>query len=73
LAAAYRLFTSVMQIQRLTLEPGANPWDANEAVRRRIAKSGGQPSLTALESALSDLRIEVREIFERILAPTSRV
>jgi glutamate-ammonia-ligase adenylyltransferase len=73
LAAAYRLFTSVMQIQRLTLEPGTNPWDANGAVRRRIANSGGQPSLTALESALGDLRIEVREIFERILAPTSRV
>jgi glutamate-ammonia-ligase adenylyltransferase len=73
LTAAYRLFTSVMQIQRLTLDPGADPRKANEAIKRRIAKSGGQPSLTALESALGDFRIEVREIFERILAPASRV
>ena len=71
LGDAYRLFTGVMQIQRLTLDPGTIPRQANEAVKRRIAKSGGQPSLSALESAVSDMRIEVRRIFERYLAPAS--
>ncbi len=73
LGAAYRLFTSVTQLQRLTLEPGANPRQANEAVKRRIAKAGGQPSLSALEAALGEMRREVRGIFERVLAPASCV
>lgn len=66
---AYRLFSAVTQIQRLTLPPGANVNEANEAVKRRIAKAGDQPSLSALACALGELRTEVRKIFERNLAP----
>src|SRR5262249_25160483 len=69
LESAYRLFTSVTQIQRLTLDPGASVDEANAAVKRRIAKTGGQPALSALEGALGELRAEVRKIFERILSP----
>jgi [glutamine synthetase] adenylyltransferase / [glutamine synthetase]-adenylyl-L-tyrosine phosphorylase len=68
LGSAYHLFTDVMQIQRLTLDPGANPREANEAVKRRLSKAGGQPTLSALESAIGELRTEVRKIFERILS-----
>src|ERR1700730_8116636 len=68
LGSAYHLFTDVMQIQRLTLDPGTNPREANEAVKRRLSKAGGQPTLSALESAIGELRTEVRKIFERILS-----
>jgi glutamate-ammonia-ligase adenylyltransferase len=66
---AYRLFTGVTQIQRLTLDPGTNVDEANEAVKRRIAKAGGQPALSALKGALGEQRAEVRKIFERVLSP----
>jgi [glutamine synthetase] adenylyltransferase / [glutamine synthetase]-adenylyl-L-tyrosine phosphorylase len=69
LERAYRLFTGVTQIQRLTLDPGANVDEANVAVQRRIAKAGGEPALSALESALGEQRAEVRRIFDRILSP----
>jgi [glutamine synthetase] adenylyltransferase / [glutamine synthetase]-adenylyl-L-tyrosine phosphorylase len=69
LERAYRLFTGVTQIQRLTLDPGANVDEANAAVQRRIAKAGGEPALSALESALGEQRAEVRRIFDRILSP----
>ncbi len=69
LASAYRLFTGVTQIQHLTLDPGTNVDEAHEAVKRRIAKAGRQPTLSALERALREQRAEVRRIFERILSP----
>ncbi|HMF06378.1 MAG TPA: bifunctional [glutamine synthetase] adenylyltransferase/[glutamine synthetase]-adenylyl-L-tyrosine phosphorylase, partial [Methylocella sp.] len=69
LASAYRLYTGVTQIQRLTLDPGTNVDEANEVVKRRIAKAGGQPTLGALASALGELRTGVRGIFERVLLP----
>jgi glutamate-ammonia-ligase adenylyltransferase len=68
LGSAYHLFTDVMQIQRLTLDPGANPREANEAVKRILSKAGGQPTLSALESAIGELRTEVRKIFECMLS-----
>ena len=66
---AYRLFTDVTQILRLTLDPGTNPREANEAVKRRLAKAAGQPSMSALESRLNDTRAEVRGVFDQILSP----
>jgi [glutamine synthetase] adenylyltransferase / [glutamine synthetase]-adenylyl-L-tyrosine phosphorylase len=69
LMSAYRLFTDVTQILSLTLDPGTNPHEASEAVKRRLAKAAGQPTVSALESCLSDMRAEVRRIFEIVLSP----
>jgi glutamate-ammonia-ligase adenylyltransferase len=69
LSNAYRLFTNVTQILRLTLDPGMNPRHANAAVTRRLAKVAEQPSISALESALDDTRAEVRTVFNRLLSP----
>jgi glutamate-ammonia-ligase adenylyltransferase len=64
LANAYRLFSDVTQILRLTLDPSTDPRAASEAVKRRLAKVAGQPSMSALESHLSDTRAEVRGVFD---------
>ncbi|MGH6794579.1 MAG: bifunctional [glutamine synthetase] adenylyltransferase/[glutamine synthetase]-adenylyl-L-tyrosine phosphorylase, partial [Methylocella sp.] len=69
LVNAYRLFTDVTQILRLTLDPGADPRAANEAVKRRLAKVAAQPSIGGLESCLCDMRAEVRRVFEHVLSP----
>ncbi|MCI0466261.1 MAG: bifunctional [glutamine synthetase] adenylyltransferase/[glutamine synthetase]-adenylyl-L-tyrosine phosphorylase [Beijerinckiaceae bacterium] len=69
LANAYRLFTAVTQILRLTLDQGSNPREANEAVKRRLAKVAGQPALRALEGLLGETRAEVRQIFNKVLSP----
>lgn len=67
---AYRLLTDVTQILRLTLDSDANPREANDAVKRRLAKAAGQPSMSALEACLNDTRAEVRAVFEKILSPS---
>jgi [glutamine synthetase] adenylyltransferase / [glutamine synthetase]-adenylyl-L-tyrosine phosphorylase len=69
LVNAYRLFSDVTQILRLTLDPGTNPRAANEAVKRRLAKVAGQPGIGGLESCLCDMRAEVRRVFDRVLSP----
>ncbi len=69
LANAYRLFSDVTQILRLTLDPGADPRAANEAIKRRLAKVAEQPGTGGLESCLSDMRAEVRRVFDHVLSP----
>lgn len=69
LTEAYTLLTNVTQILRLTLDAGANPREANDAVKRRLARVAEEPSLSALESRLGDLRAEVRKIFNKTLSP----
>ncbi len=69
LADAYRIFSDVTQILRLTVDQGSDPDAANEAVKRRLAKAGGQPSTSALESCLSDMRAGVRRVFNDVLSP----
>lgn len=69
LMSAYRLFTDVTQILRLTLDPGSDPRQASEAVKRRLAKVAGQPTMSALESCLSDMRADVRRVFDKVLSP----
>jgi len=69
LGNAYRLFSDVTQILRLTLDPGTDPRAANEAVKRRLAKVAGQPGIGALESCLDDMRAEVRRVFDSVLSP----
>ena len=69
LVNAYRLFSDVTQILRLTLDPGADPLAANEAVKRRLAKVAGQRGIGGLESCLCDIRAEVRRVFDDVLSP----
>jgi glutamate-ammonia-ligase adenylyltransferase len=69
LVNAYRLFSDVTQILRLTLDPGTDPRAANEAVKRRLAKVAGQPGIGGLESCLADVRAEVRRVFDDVLSP----
>ena len=51
LFAAHRLMTDVTQMLRLTLDPGADPRQAGEAVKRRLANAAELPSMGALEDA----------------------
>ncbi len=66
---AYRLFSDVTQILRLTLDPGSDPRAANEAVKRRLANVAGQPGIGGLESCLSEMRADVRRVFDNVLSP----
>ncbi len=68
LLGAHLLMTNVMQMLRLTLEPGADPHHASEAVKRRLANAAELPSLEALEGELSETRVKVRAIFKSVLA-----
>ncbi len=61
--------TDVTQMLRLTLDPGADPRQASEAVKRRLANAAELPSISALEDALSEARHKVRAIFRRMLSP----
>lgn len=67
LADAHRLYTNVTQILRLTLPEHADPRQAGEAVKRRLAKVADLPSAAALEAHLVDTRGKVRSLFDEIL------
>jgi glutamate-ammonia-ligase adenylyltransferase len=69
LLSTHRLYTSVTQILRLTLDEGADPRQASEAVKRRLAKVADLPAVTALEHDLAERRERVRSVFERLLGP----
>jgi len=67
LLSAHRLMTDVTQMLRLTLDPGADPRTASEAVKRRLADAAELPSLSAAESDLHDARRSVRRVFHKLL------
>ncbi|MCL2452705.1 MAG: bifunctional [glutamine synthetase] adenylyltransferase/[glutamine synthetase]-adenylyl-L-tyrosine phosphorylase, partial [Alphaproteobacteria bacterium] len=68
LLAAYRLFSDLMEMLRLSLDPGSDPRQANQAVKLRLAKLAGVPSLGAVENELAERRAEVRARFDEILS-----
>jgi glutamate-ammonia-ligase adenylyltransferase len=65
---AHCLMTNVTQMLRLTLDAGADPRAASEAVQRRLANAAELPSLSALEGDLNATRLKVRAIFKRLLS-----
>jgi glutamate-ammonia-ligase adenylyltransferase len=67
LASAYRLYSSVMQILRLSLALGNAPHQASESVKRRLASAAGVPDFRYLERELTETRGRVRAIFNNIL------
>ena len=67
LLGALALYGNVTQWRRLALEPGADPRDAAEGVKRRIANACGLPDFALLERELTAMRHEVRAIFNQLL------
>ncbi len=67
LVDAHRLYTDVVQMQRLALPVGAKAIEASPTVRRLWATSTGFPDASALGEAISDSATSVRAAFERIL------
>ena len=64
---ALALYGNIIQWQRLALEPGADPGQAAEGVKRRIANACGLPDFAFLERELAATRKEVRRIFREVL------
>ncbi len=67
---AYRIQTALAQLTRLTVEDNFDPAKAGVGVIRRLCAAANQPDLSALTSALADMRIAVRAILRRHLAWT---
>jgi glutamate-ammonia-ligase adenylyltransferase len=62
------LYANVTQWLRLALEQGADPRQAAEGVKRRIASATGLPDFAFLERELAASRKETRKIFLHICA-----
>jgi glutamate-ammonia-ligase adenylyltransferase len=67
LAEAHRLFSGVTQVVRLALGDEADPGQAGEPVKRRIAAVAQLPDLAALAAEIASTRQAVREIFKALL------
>jgi glutamate-ammonia-ligase adenylyltransferase len=68
LDAGWRLWSDLHQVGRLAL--GAASWaEAPQPLAARMAALAGQKSLAGLKEIVCERRIEVREAFERIVAP----
>ena len=64
---ALALYGNVAHWQRLALDAGADPRQAAEGVKRRIANASGLPDFALLERELAATRKEVRRIFTQVL------
>ncbi len=67
LCAAHELYTSVMQMLRLTIGEAFDPANAAPGVLRRIAFAARAPDFSAVESELAEQRLQVRRIFNQVL------
>jgi glutamate-ammonia-ligase adenylyltransferase len=67
LLTAHTLYTSALQMQRLTLDPNRRPEDAPPIVKQRLAKAAGEIDFGALESRLRESRRKVRYLFDALL------
>ncbi len=72
LLKALSLYGNVTQWLRLALSPGADPRQAADGVKRRIANASGLPDFALLERELAETRKEARRIFARILTKVGR-
>ena len=68
LVNAHRLYSNVTQMLRLTLDEGANPDEAAEGVKRRIAAAADLPDFLRLQRDLGETRGAVRRIFNSVLS-----
>lgn len=67
LSGAHVLYTSIMQMLRLTIGETFDPANAAPGVLRRIAFAAHAPNFRAVESDLADRRTQVRRIFNELL------
>ena len=67
LVEAHRLYSTVMQMLRLTTEGAFDPAKAAAGVLRRIAAAADCPDFARLERQLLEMRKLVRALFERLL------
>lgn len=68
LLAAHRLYTDIIQMQRILLPVDLKPDAAPAAVRRRIATSAGLPDEKQLNAEIVDRAANVSAIFRRLLS-----
>ncbi|MFT4097460.1 MAG: bifunctional [glutamine synthetase] adenylyltransferase/[glutamine synthetase]-adenylyl-L-tyrosine phosphorylase [Rhodoblastus sp.] len=68
LLGAHRLYTDVVQMQRILLPLDMKPDEAPAAVRRRIATSAGLPDEKQLNAEIAERAAAVAAIFRRLLA-----
>ncbi|MFV0279219.1 MAG: bifunctional [glutamine synthetase] adenylyltransferase/[glutamine synthetase]-adenylyl-L-tyrosine phosphorylase [Rhodoblastus sp.] len=68
LLGAHRLYTDIVQIQRIVLPLDMKPGEAPPAVRRRIATSAGLPDEKQLNAEIVEKAAAVAEVFKRILS-----
>jgi glutamate-ammonia-ligase adenylyltransferase len=67
LVEAHRLYSTVMQMLRLTTEGAFDPARAARGVLRRIAAAADCPDFARLERQLVETRKAVRTLFRRVL------
>lgn len=67
LQAAHTMYTSLMQMIRLTIGETFEPAKAAPGVLRRIAFAANAPDFRAVESDLLERRTQVRAIFQELL------
>ena len=68
LVSAHRLYSTVTQMMRLTIEGTFNPKMVARGVLRRIAAAADCPDFVRLERQLAETRQNVRALFNRLLA-----
>ena len=68
LVSAHRLYSTVTQMMRLTVEGAFDPKTIAKGVLRRIAAAADCPDFVRLERQLTELRQSVRALFNRLLA-----
>jgi glutamate-ammonia-ligase adenylyltransferase len=69
LTRATRLYQSVTQITRLTVEGAFNALEASASLRALIARAAALPSLEEVEAALTAAEEAVRACFTRLIGP----
>jgi glutamate-ammonia-ligase adenylyltransferase len=72
LTGALSLYGNVTQWLRLALEAGADPRQAAQGVKRRLANASNLPDFVLLERELATTRKQVRRIFNQLLSLQGR-
>ena len=67
LVEASRLYTSVTQIMRLSIDGRFDPGKAGSGLKRRLVAVSGLPDFKTLECSLAETRSAVRTIFDTVL------
>ncbi|MDB5569049.1 MAG: bifunctional [glutamate--ammonia ligase]-adenylyl-L-tyrosine [Hyphomicrobiales bacterium] len=68
LSAAHTLYGAVTQMVRLSVEGPFQPADVGAGVLRRIAAAAASPDFPRVEREIAEKRVEVRAIFDAIMA-----